>query len=140
MLVFPGYFARNKRAACGAQLTKVLHILVGDELERAALALTALGASTVAFEDHDAVSDGSGKESGAVGETGPAAGGVEGDVAQAVAQGAEQQGHVAGEPRELESLRERDKALLRGLARRRRSHCSGLSGRSVCSFVRAVDA
>ena len=100
-----------------------MHVLVTDQLERAALALAALGAGTVALEDNDAVGDGGGNESGAVREASPAAGRVEGDVAQAVADGAEKEGHMSGKPGELESLSEGDKALLGRLARRRRGHC-----------------
>ena len=100
-----------------------MHVLVTDQLERAALALTALRTSAVALEDDDAVGDGSGNEGGAVREASPAAGRVEGDVAQAVAEGGEEEGHMSSEPGELESLNESDKALLGRLARRRRGHC-----------------
>ena len=103
-------------------------ILVADQLEGAALALTALGASAVALEDNDTIGDGSGDEGGAVGEASPAAGSVEGDVAQTVAESAHKKSHMSSEPGELEGLGECDKALLGRLARRRRSHyfCGGL--------------
>jgi hypothetical protein len=100
-----------------------LHILVANQLERAALALTALRTSAVTLEDDDTVGDGSSNESGAVREASPAAGRVEGDVAQAIAESGEQEGHMSSKPGELESLDESDKALLGRLARRRRSHC-----------------
>jgi hypothetical protein len=104
-------------------LTKVLHILVANQLERAALALTALRTCAVALEDNDAVGDGSGNESGAVREASPAAGRVEGDVAQGVAEGGEQESHMSSKPSELEGLDESDEALLGRLARRGRGHC-----------------
>ena len=111
-----------------------MHILVTDQLKRAALALTALRTSAVALEDDNTVGDGGGNERGAVREASPAAGGVEGDVAQTVARGAEQKGHVAGEPGELKGLDEGDESLLGRLARRRRGHCRGVG--SVCGWVR----
>ena len=100
-----------------------MHILVTDQLKRAALALTALRTSAVALEDDNTVGNGGGNESGAVREASPAAGRVEGDVAQTVANGAEKEGHMSSKPGELESLSESDKALLGRLARRRRGHC-----------------
>jgi len=103
-----------------------LHVLVTDQLEGTALALSALGAGTVALEDHDAIGDGGSEEGSAVGETSKAAGRVERDVAQTVAHSAEQKGHVASEPGELKSLDEGDEALLGRLARRRRGHCRGV--------------
>lgn len=104
-----------------------MHILVADQLEWAALALTALGASAVALEDDNTVGDGSGEEGGAVREASPAAGRVEGDVAEAIAESAQEESHMSSEPGELERLCECDKALLGRLARRRRGHfCSGI--------------
>lgn len=100
-----------------------MHILIANQLKRAALTLTALRTSAVALEDNDTVGDGGGNEGGAVREASPAAGGVEGNVAQAVAQSAEEEGHMSSEPGKLEGLDERDKALLGRLARRRRGHC-----------------
>lgn len=81
-------------------ITKVLHILIPKQLQRGALSLAALGAGAVAFEDDDAVGGGGGDEGGAVAVAGPGAVRVEGDVAQAVAEGAQQERDVADEPGE----------------------------------------
>jgi hypothetical protein len=86
--------------------TKILHILISRQREWAALSLSALLARAVALEDDDAVSCSSGNKRSAVGELSPTAVGVEGDVAQAVTQRAEQEGHVAAEPGELEAAYE----------------------------------
>ena len=88
---------------CLAGCTEILNVFIASNAQGTALALPALGAGAVAFEDHDAVGGGGGDEGGAVAVAGPCRAGVEGDVAQAVAEGAEQEGDVAAEPGELQS-------------------------------------
>ena len=83
--------------------TQVLHILIPSNSHRAALSLPTLGTGPVALKHNDPVSGSGCDESSAVGEASPAAGGVEGDVAQTVAEGAEQEGDMAAEPGELQA-------------------------------------
>ena len=83
--------------------TQVLNIFVSEQLQGAALTLPTLCTCTVAFEYDDTVCCCRRDEGGAVAEARPATDGVEGDVAQAVAEGAEQERHMPAEPRELQS-------------------------------------
>ena len=83
--------------------TQILHVLIPSQLQRGAMPLPTLRTCTVAFEDHDAVGGGGGDKGGAVAVAGPAAGRVEGDVAQAVAEGADEEGDMPAEPGELEA-------------------------------------
>lgn len=104
-------------------LTQILHILVGDQGERASLTLPALSTRAVAFEDDDAIGGSGGDESSAVAELCPTAVVAEGDVAQGVAERAQEQSNMADEPCELQGLGERNEALLeRAALGRRRSH------------------
>lgn len=85
-------------------LTKVLHVLVGRQLERASLTLSTLRPGAVSLEHDYAIGDCCGQKRGTVGEPGPAAVKVEGEVAQGVTESAQEECDMAAEPCELESL------------------------------------
>ena len=85
-------------------LTQVLHILICRQRQRAALTLAALLTRAVALEHDNTVGDSCGDESGTVAEAGPARVEVEGDVAEHVAQRAEEERHMPAEPGELEAV------------------------------------
>ena len=87
----------------GCVRTEILHILITSNGHCTALSLSTFGAGAVALEDHDAVGGGRCDEGSAVAVAGPCRRRVEGDVAQGVAEGAEQEGDVAAEPGELQS-------------------------------------
>lgn len=86
-----------------AEHTEILHILIPDDSHWAALTLPAFGTSTVTLKHHDAVGSSRSDKGSAVAVAGPSGGRVEGDVAQAVAECAEQEGDMAAEPCELQS-------------------------------------
>ena len=83
--------------------TQILDVLIPEKRQRAALAFPTLSARTVALEDHDSVGCSGRDEGGAVAVACPAAGSVEGDVAQAVAESAEEERHMSTEPCELQT-------------------------------------
>ena len=85
------------------RLTKILHVLVANDGQWAPLTFSTLGTGSVSLKDHDAVRSGCSDKCSAVAEAGPPGGRVEGDVAQAVAECAEQEGDMAAEPCELQS-------------------------------------
>lgn len=95
---YPGHFT------CSGWLTKVLHILVGDQCQWAAWLLARLCACAVSLEDYYAVGGRGCDEGGAIAELGPPAVVLEEDVTEAVAERAEEQCHMADEPRKLQRL------------------------------------
>ena len=86
-------------------LTKILHILIQGEVHgNSLLRLPRASASPITFVDDNAISSGSRDEGCAVGELGPSAVEVEGDVGQAVPQDTQEESDVSGEPGKLERL------------------------------------
>jgi len=90
---------------------QILNILVSRKGQRADR-LAGLLASAEALVDDDSVGDGGRDEGGTVAELCPSRGEFEKGGAQAVSQGAQEQGDMAGEPGELESLSELDESVL----------------------------
>ena len=82
-------------------LTHILHILIARQREQIlSLGRPAPGPGHVGLVDDDAVRHGGGDEGGTIRVAGPSAVVIEGDVGQAVAQHAQEEREMAGEPAE----------------------------------------
>lgn len=90
--------------------TQILHVLILHHLENASL-LALSDLCPVRLAHHNTVRHSSGDKRSAIAELGPARVEVECDVAQAVAESAEEEGKVADEPRELQRGGKRCQAL-----------------------------
>lgn len=97
-------------------LTKILHILVGHQSDWALRCLSTLLTGTVSLKDNNAVCRSRRNESGSVAELGPAAVVSEHDVAEAIAEGGQEQSHMTHKPCELQRLSELQEAILERLA------------------------
>lgn len=103
---------------------QILHILISNDGQWPTLALARPSACAEALVNDDSIRHSCGNKGGAVGETGPLGGGIEGDVGQAISDGAKEQRDVTSEPGELKRLGELKQSLLKGssLSWRRRGH------------------